>query len=157
MIFYFGLFEGAVHTSVQLILEPSWEHLYTFLTNRSFLVLVVFFFAVACVFHSKRLSEGLLERERFRRQYEEKFEEARKWRRVVEESERTRDREEVGNFDCLVTDRVSRELEEYEKNRKQPDKMTREELLEENLYLAADNRRLNELLEDEYRAQDETR
>jgi hypothetical protein len=90
-------------------------------------------------------------------EYEEKFHEARKWRGLAEGSQPARDGDEVGNVDCLVTDRVRRELEEYEKSLKQPHEMTREELLEENRYLAADNKRLSELLATEYRAQDETR
>ncbi len=148
----FYLLEGAVSALVLLMLEPSLEHLESFVTTKQFLALVALYFAFACAWYSVKLSEEQKKRDGFKWQYEEQFKEAREWKRLAEEA---RDSQEAGNFDCLVSDRVRREIEEYEKNKKQPHEMTRAQLLEENRYLAGDNKRLSELLEAEYRAQDD--
>lgn len=157
MLVGFSLLGGAVRALVALMFEPSEGHLYGLLTARPFLALAVLFFAFACAWYGVRLREVRAERDGFKWRYEEKFEEAQKWKRVAEEAEGapTRDGEQVGNFDCLLTDRQRRELEEYEKNRKEPNEMTREELLEETRRLADDNERLNWLLEAEYLSQGE--
>ena len=51
LLLYFGLWTGAFRNLLKLIFEPSGAHLYTFLTTRSFLVLVVLYFASVCVFY----------------------------------------------------------------------------------------------------------
>ena len=154
MIFYFGLWNGAIRAFFHLILEPSWHHWYGFLSNRSFLVLIILYFVFVCVLYGKRLGELRNESKASRRLYEETFEEAKELRRVAEAGQPARTGEQVGNFDCLVTERMKRDMEEYGKNKKAPQEMTREELLEETQRLADDNERLTWLLESEYRAQD---
>ena len=57
LLFYFGLWETAFQSFLRLIIEPSGTHLFAFLTTRSFLVLVVLYFASTCVFYSIRLQE----------------------------------------------------------------------------------------------------
>jgi hypothetical protein len=57
LLFYLGLWETAFRSFLRLILEPSGTHLFAFLTTRSFLVLVVLYFASTCVFYGIRLQE----------------------------------------------------------------------------------------------------
>lgn len=52
VLFFFGFWEGVFTKSLQLIFEPSLQHLGNLLMNRSFLVLTVLYFAAACLFHN---------------------------------------------------------------------------------------------------------
>jgi hypothetical protein len=57
LLFYFGLWTGTIRNLFKLIFEPSGSHLYTFLTTRSFLVLLVLYFASVCLFYGINLQK----------------------------------------------------------------------------------------------------
>jgi hypothetical protein len=56
-LFYFGLWESGFHSLLQLILSPSWQHLYWFLNSKAFLILTIVYFGSVCVFYSKEVQD----------------------------------------------------------------------------------------------------
>jgi hypothetical protein len=61
LLFFFPLWETPFHDFVTLIFEPSGEHLMHFMTSKPFLVLVIIYFVLACMFYAE-LHEKVVER-----------------------------------------------------------------------------------------------
>jgi len=77
VLFYFGLWESAFKRLLELIFEPSWHHLVNLLTNRSFLILVILYFAAACLFFSKEVNEQRASIERYKEHCQRLIDEAK--------------------------------------------------------------------------------
>ena len=57
ILFYFGFWETAFRNLLNLIFEPSFQHLLNCVTNRPFLVLIILYLALVCFFQSTELQE----------------------------------------------------------------------------------------------------
>jgi len=53
LLVYFGLWTGALRNLLKLLFEPSGAHLLAFLSTRSFLVLGILYFGIACIFYGR--------------------------------------------------------------------------------------------------------
>ncbi|MCX6175713.1 MAG: hypothetical protein NTZ27_13255 [Ignavibacteriales bacterium] len=73
LLFYFGFWETAFRDLLNLIFEPSFQHLLNFITNKPFLVLIILYLAFVCFFQSIELQKQRDSLERYKKQFMEQL------------------------------------------------------------------------------------
>lgn len=74
LLFFFGAWRTPFLDFFALVVEPSSDHLIHFVTSRPFLVLLLIYFASACLFHGMSLRKHEELHERVVERYKEHFE-----------------------------------------------------------------------------------
>lgn len=90
-LFVFGMFKSSFEPTVQMLRQPSLDHVIGFMISKAFLVALVGYFALLASSYSVKLQTA--ERRIDERESDIKYiaEDAKKWQRLYEESRQPKD------------------------------------------------------------------